>query len=63
MMGCAYSAVYADMVGYARLERTDTIVEIVATVSKTRWVAFVESLRLNKRLEFSQGDIDVAGGT
>jgi len=61
-LSCAYSAVYEDMVGYARLERTDTIVEILVSVTKTRWAKFVESLRLNKRLEFNPGDIGVAGG-
>merc|ERR1719387_2697358 len=61
-LSCAYSAVYEDMVGYARLERTETIVEIVTQVSKNRWTAFVESLRLGKRLEFNAGDIGVAGG-
>merc|ERR1719235_2984081 len=61
-LSCAYSAVYEDMVGYARLERTETIVEIVSQVSRHRWQGFVESLRLNKRLEFNAGDIGVAGG-
>jgi len=59
---CAYSAVYDNMVGYARLQRLDTIVEIVNSVSKKRWKNFVESLRLNKRLEFNPGDVGVAGG-
>jgi len=44
------------------LERADTIVEIMTFVQKKRWTAFVESLRLKKRLEFNQGDIGVAGG-
>jgi len=61
-LSCAYSSVYEDMVGYARLERAETIVEIMPSVPKKRWVAFVDSLRLNKRLEFNQGDIGVAGG-
>jgi len=61
-LSCAYSAVYVDMVGYARLERAETIVEIVPSVPKKRWTSFVESLRLKKRLEFNQGDIGVAGG-
>jgi len=61
-LSCAYSAVYEDMVGYARLERMQTIVEIVASVPKRRWTAFVESLRLGKRLEFNAGDIGVSGG-
>merc|ERR1719377_191275 len=61
-LSCAYSAVYEDMVGYARLERADTIVDLMQTVQKKRWTSFVESLRLHKRLEFNQGDIGVAGG-
>merc|ERR1719482_1492405 len=61
-LSCAYSAVYEDMVGYARLERTETIVEVVGQVSRNCWAAFVESLRLGKRLEFNAGDIGVAGG-
>merc|ERR1719454_1623409 len=61
-LSCAYSSVYEDMVGYARLERAETIVEIMPSVPNKRWYAFVESLRLNKRLEFNQGDIGVAGG-
>merc|ERR1719482_679172 len=61
-LSCAYSAVYEDMVGYARLERTETIVEIVTQVSKKRWSGFIEGLRLAKRLEFNAGDIGVAGG-
>jgi len=61
-LSCAYTKIYEDMVGYARLERADTIVEIMSSVQKKRWTSFVESLRLNKRLEFNQGDIGVAGG-
>merc|ERR1719421_1311340 len=61
-LSCAYSSVYEDMVGYARLERAETIVEIMPSVPKKRWNAFVDSLRLQKRLEFNQGDIGVAGG-
>merc|ERR1719247_2454863 len=61
-LSCAYSSVYKDMVGYARLERAETIVGIMPTVSKSRWQSFVNSLRLHKRLEFNQGDIGVAGG-
>merc|ERR1719337_693662 len=61
-LSCAYSSVYEDMVGYARLERAETIVEIMPSVSKKRWSSFIDSLRLNKRLEFNQGDIGVNGG-
>jgi hypothetical protein len=61
-LSCAYSSVYKDMVGYARLERAETIVDLMPTVSKSRWQSFLKSLRLHSRLEFNKGDIGVAGG-
>jgi hypothetical protein len=61
-LSCAYSSVYEDMVGYARLERAETIVEIMPSIPKKRFNAFIDSLRLHKRLEFNQGDVGVAGG-
>jgi len=59
---CAYQSIYEDMIGYARLNRIDIIVETMPTVSKSRWQAFVESLRLDKKIEFNAGDIGVNGG-
>jgi uncharacterized membrane protein YgcG len=61
-LSCAYSAIYEDMVGYARMERADTIVDIMPQIPKKRWVRFVDSLKLHRRLEFNEGDIGVAGG-
>jgi len=61
-LSCAYSAVYADMVGYARLQRAEIIVEIMPTIPKGRWDKFVDSLQLQKRLEFNEGDIGIKGG-
>jgi uncharacterized membrane protein YgcG len=61
-LSCAYSSVYEDMVGYARLERAEKIVEIMPSVPRKRWANFLDSLRLHKRLEFNQGDIGIAGG-
>jgi len=59
---CAYSSVYEDMVGYARLERVDIIVETMLQVSKKKWERFMESLRLERKLEFNEGDIGISGG-
>jgi len=61
-LSCAYSSVYEDMVGYARLERATIVVEIIPSVPQARWKKFVEYLNLNKKLEFNEGDIGVAGG-
>merc|ERR1719424_1148763 len=36
-LSCAYSSVYDDMVGYARLKRAETIVELMPTIPKERW--------------------------
>merc|ERR1719473_307516 len=47
---CSYDAIYADMVGYARLKRCRIIVETMPAVSPKRWN------------EFNEGDIGVAGG-
>merc|ERR1712023_599302 len=59
---CAYEAVYSDMIGYARLERIEIIVGIMPVVSQKRWSAFLESLKLDIKLEFNSGDIGVTGG-
>merc|ERR1719487_393841 len=59
---CSYDAIYADMVGYARLKRSRIIVETMPAVSPKRWNAFKESLGLDNRIEFNEGDIGVAGG-
>merc|ERR1719199_1868727 len=59
---CAYQSIYEDMIGYARLNRIDIIVETIPSVSKRRWASFVENLRLDKKIEFNAGDIGVNGG-
>merc|ERR1719310_2722815 len=59
---CSYNAIYADMVGYARLKRCRIIVETMPSVSPKRWNFFKDSLGLDNRIEFNEGDIGVAGG-
>merc|ERR1711972_1114258 len=59
---CAYDAVYSDMVGYARLKRIKIIVESMPQVSEKRWQGFIQSLRLEQRIEFNEGDIGLSGG-
>jgi len=58
----AYSAVYHDMVGYARLKRIRIIVESIPSVGPARWVRFVESMKLNQPIEFNDGDVGVPSG-
>merc|ERR1719359_2230104 len=59
---CSYDAIYADMVGYARLKRCRIIVETMPAVSPKRWAVFKDSLGFENRIEFNEGDIGVAGG-
>merc|ERR1719181_2012356 len=59
---CSYNAIYADMVGYARLKRCRIIVETMPAVTPKRWNFFKESLGFENRIEFNEGDIGVAGG-
>merc|ERR1712226_1610612 len=59
---CSYDAIYADMVGYARLKRCRIIVETMPAVTPKRWNFFKESLGFENRIEFNEGDIGVAGG-
>merc|ERR1719263_2432099 len=59
---CAYESVYVDMIGYARLERIEIIVGIMPAVSQRRWMAFIDSLKLDSKTEFNAGDIGVTGG-
>jgi hypothetical protein len=59
---CSYGAIYEDMVGYARLKRNRIIVETMPIVSQKKWDAFLESLALEERIEFNEGDLGVSGG-
>merc|ERR1740138_1904182 len=59
---CAYEAVYSDMIGYARLERIEIIVGCIPVVSQKLWLAFLDALKLETKVEFNAGDIGVNGG-
>eukprot|EP00929_Paragymnodinium_shiwhaense_P033133 TRINITY_DN18251_c0_g1_i2.p1 TRINITY_DN18251_c0_g1~~TRINITY_DN18251_c0_g1_i2.p1 ORF type:complete len:1149 (-),score=288.60 TRINITY_DN18251_c0_g1_i2:196-3642(-) len=59
---CSYDAIYADMVGYARLKRSRIIIETMPSVSARRWEKFKNSLRLDTPIEFNEGDVGIAGG-
>merc|ERR1719313_2054349 len=61
-LSCSYSSVFEDMQGYARLERSKIIVEMMPSVPKARWYKFVSDMKFTQRLEFNPGDIGLAGG-
>jgi len=58
----AYQVVYDDMVGYARLQRGKITCDTIPSVSAKFWSRFVDSLKLDERMEFNEGDIGLAGG-
>lgn len=61
-LSCAYGTIYADVVGYARLKRINIIVESMPQVSDKAWNWFINSLRLDRKIVFNEGDVGVAGG-
>jgi hypothetical protein len=61
-LSCAYDAVYADMVGFARLDRIRIIVGTVPNVSHKRWMHFLNALKFKDKLDFNDGDVGLAGG-
>jgi len=61
-LNCLYQTTYADMVGYARLNRGKIVVGTMSGVSRKRWERFASSLRLDERVEFGEGDIGLPGG-
>lgn len=58
----AYMTVYSSMVGYARLNRITIICETMPSISQRRFSRFIESLRLDQKLEFGEGDVGLSGG-
>merc|ERR1712217_994339 len=61
-LNCSYDTIYQDMVGYARLKRIRIVVETMPLVPEKRWLRFLQTLALEDRIEFNEGDIGVAGG-
>jgi len=61
-LNCSYDYVYADMLGFARLNRADIIVDTMTSCPPNRWNRFVAGLRFEQLLEFDEGDVGLAGG-
>lgn len=58
----AYVIIYNNMIGFARLRRSEVIISFLRIYPKHRWDAFVNSLGMKVRLEFNEGDVGLAGG-
>mmetsp|Transcript_38120 Transcript_38120/g.71030 ORF Transcript_38120/g.71030 Transcript_38120/m.71030 type:complete len:114 (-) Transcript_38120:9-350(-) len=61
-LNCAYMGIFKDMLGFARLNRGSVILGNIPHVAPKRWNGFVESLKMDEKLEFNEGDIGFGGG-
>lgn len=59
---CEYRRIYRLMMGHARLCRMWKICEAMDSIHPSRFSKFVEKLRLDDPLDFSEGDHGVSGG-
>merc|ERR1740121_3011563 len=50
------------MMGYARLNRGKIVTDTMPSVPALRWQRYIETLRLDERVEFGEGDQGVSGG-
>ena len=57
-----YMALSEDIQGHARLERGTIIMETLKGISSSRWKKFMASMSLDRRVDFGEGDIGLAGG-
>eukprot|EP00438_Fugacium_kawagutii_P006054 Skav218237 [mRNA] locus=scaffold4566:182185:185298:+ [translate_table: standard] len=57
-----YSALAADIEGYAMLARAEAILDTLKAVPMKKWRLFITSLALDQRVDFEEGDIGLAGG-
>ena len=51
-----------EMHGETRLARGEIIIETFKAVKRSRWQRFMDSLKLDQRVDFEEGDIGLAGG-
>lgn len=51
-----------DIKGHARLARGEIIIETFKAVKLKRWQKFMDSMHLDQRVDFEEGDIGLAGG-
>ena len=58
----SYSSMFADMTGFARLNRAGVVVSVLAEARPARFAKFLRTLNLEDRLEFNEGDLGPAGG-
>eukprot|EP00930_Biecheleria_cincta_P042504 TRINITY_DN29251_c0_g1_i1.p1 TRINITY_DN29251_c0_g1~~TRINITY_DN29251_c0_g1_i1.p1 ORF type:complete len:1177 (+),score=268.20 TRINITY_DN29251_c0_g1_i1:131-3661(+) len=58
----SYVFIYQDMVGFARLNRAQRIVDALSHYAMPRWSSFVEALAFDTVLEFNKGDVGFGGG-
>ena len=58
----SYRAMFADIIGFARLNRASVVVSVLAEAHPARFARFLRTLHFEDRLEFNEGDSGPAGG-
>jgi len=61
-INCSFQLIFGDMVGFARVSRMQIIVATMPLISHDRWSRWVQTLHLDEKLEFNQGDVGLSGG-
>ncbi|CAE8630695.1 unnamed protein product [Polarella glacialis] len=56
-----YEYIYKDMLGFARLNRAQLIVDAMESCPRARWQQFMASLKFEDRREFDEGDLGLPG--
>eukprot|EP00438_Fugacium_kawagutii_P018862 Skav221108 [mRNA] locus=scaffold233:48017:51407:+ [translate_table: standard] len=57
-----YSGLAEDVQGFAMLARAEVILDTLKAIPMKRWKKFVQSLALDQRVDFEEGDIGIPGG-
>lgn len=58
----AYVMIYKDMVGFSKLNRATAITNAMNAASPVKFAKLVQSLQLEEKLEFDEGDLGLPGG-
>ncbi|CAE6949456.1 unnamed protein product [Symbiodinium natans] len=58
----SYRTMFADMTGFARLNRAGVVVSVLAEARTAQFAKFLRALSFEERLEFNEGDSGPAGG-
>lgn len=62
MLNSCYVFINRNMVGFARLKRASVITDTLMSIPEPVWKKFYDTLGMDLKLEFNEGDIGISGG-